>query len=671
MGIAACVVASFLSAAAAHASGGWVQLNSSGSSLNSADISSDFGLAVGGSSTIFRTEDGGKTWGSNIGAASALTTMYGVDVISTTTALISGQGGIERTTDGGDTWTMVLSDSSKFSDVSMGSSTIGVAITSGGDIYRTTDGGSAWTLVTASGHTLQDVLCYTGGNPCWAVGKNSSGDAVVLKSSTGGSTWSTTTLTTADELQSVDFVSTTTGWAVGNNATFLKTTNGGSTWSTVTSESLLGTETLTSIDMYTSAIGFVGTDDDSIIQTTDGSTWTNGTEVDAIADIYSIVAHSSSPIAVGSAGAIFRYDVTAPDAPTNFTVADNTTTDRTPSFTWTAAVDDETEIASYEVQRNSGVWTNIGNVTSYTWPTTITEGDHTFAVRALDTAGNVSSETTEDVSVDLTAPTVPVPDVTATEVGDETTYRVYAEDAETDIASCTLYVDSSYVGEMTDMGTYFSYSEAAATAGSFSAFASCIDNAGNRTTGSSTSFTVTASSSSSSSSSDTTVSSSESSEAVSEAEPGNLIKLACDAGADVNDPCKAVYYSGEDGKRHAFPNEKTYFTWYADFDDVIIVTDDYMASLTLGYNVTYHPGSRMVKFITVNTVYAVGNEGELRAIDSEDTAISIWGSTWNTQVDDISDAFFGNYTFGEDIDSTSDFDPDEVEDSVDSIDDIL
>jgi len=79
----------------------------------------------------------------------------------------------------------------------------------------------------------------------------------------------------------------------------------------------------------------------------------------------------------------------------------------------------------------------------------------------------------------------------------------------------------------------------------------------------------------------------------------------------------------------------------------------------------------MVKFVTQNTVYGVGEQGELRAIASEDVAKSIWGNAWNTLIDDISDAFFGNYRFGENIDSTSDFDPEDVKDSVSDIEEIL
>ncbi|HTM69246.1 MAG TPA: hypothetical protein VL426_08235, partial [Candidatus Binatia bacterium] len=47
--------------------------------------------------------------------------------------------------------------------------------------------------------------------------------------------------------------------------------------------------------------------------------------------------------------------------------------------------------------------------------------------------------------------------------------------------------------------------------------------------------------------------------------PGDLIKIACPAGSSASHPCRAVYYFGADAKRHAFPNDRAYFTWYADF----------------------------------------------------------------------------------------------------------
>jgi hypothetical protein len=158
-------------------------------------------------------------------------------------------------------------------------------------------------------------------------------------------------------------------------------------------------------------------------------------------------------------------------------------------------------------------------------------------------------------------------------------------------------------------------------------------------------------------------------ESASEAEPGNLVKLSCDEEADVNDPCRAVYFYATDGKRHAFPNEKVYFTWFENFDDVLEVSADFLSDLSLGGNVTYHPGTRMVKFQSVNTVYAVEAQGLLRAISSEEVAEDLYGTDWNQQIDDISDAFLSNYEFGEDIDSADDYDPDEAEHSLESLDD--
>ncbi|MBI2475244.1 hypothetical protein HYV69_02335 [Candidatus Uhrbacteria bacterium] len=141
-----------------------------------------------------------------------------------------------------------------------------------------------------------------------------------------------------------------------------------------------------------------------------------------------------------------------------------------------------------------------------------------------------------------------------------------------------------------------------------------------------------------------------------EAVAGNLIKLACQVNAQINDPCKAVYFYASDGKRHAFPNDKVFFTWFDNFDSVKEVSSSFMSSLQLGKNVTYHPGTKMVKFQTVPTVYTVSKKGELRAIASEQIATELYGSTWNKQIDDISDAFVGNYTFGLKINSTSDYD---------------
>lgn len=138
-------------------------------------------------------------------------------------------------------------------------------------------------------------------------------------------------------------------------------------------------------------------------------------------------------------------------------------------------------------------------------------------------------------------------------------------------------------------------------------------------------------------------------------ETSTLLKLPDDGDPNTQED-SAVYYVGTDGKRHAFPNSKVFFTWYDGFSDVQVTTADTLSNIPLGMNVTYKPGVRMVKFVTLPRVYAVGLHGVLRWVTSEAIATSLYGKDWNAMIDDISDAFFTNYTFGDDIISADDFD---------------
>lgn len=117
----------------------------------------------------------------------------------------------------------------------------------------------------------------------------------------------------------------------------------------------------------------------------------------------------------------------------------------------------------------------------------------------------------------------------------------------------------------------------------------------------------------------------------------------------------AVYYYGADGRRYVFPNEKTYQTWYAGFSGVKTITDSELASITIGGNVTYRPGVKMVKITTDPKVYAVSAGGVLRWITNESAAAALYGADWNKKIEDISDAFFTNYKMGNPINSQSDF----------------
>ncbi len=119
----------------------------------------------------------------------------------------------------------------------------------------------------------------------------------------------------------------------------------------------------------------------------------------------------------------------------------------------------------------------------------------------------------------------------------------------------------------------------------------------------------------------------------------------------------AVYYYGADGKRYVFPTEKTFYSWYNNFDSVKTISDTDLASLPIGGNVTYRPGVRMVKITTDPKTYAVDANGVLRHIETEEIAIALYGVDWNTKIDDIADTFFVNYTLGNPITVASQFTP--------------
>ncbi|OIN90284.1 hypothetical protein AUJ42_03315, partial [Candidatus Collierbacteria bacterium CG1_02_44_10] len=118
----------------------------------------------------------------------------------------------------------------------------------------------------------------------------------------------------------------------------------------------------------------------------------------------------------------------------------------------------------------------------------------------------------------------------------------------------------------------------------------------------------------------------------------------------------SVYYIGADRARYVFPTEKIYFSWYTDFSSVKAVTDAELASYPIGGNITYRPGVRMVKIMTDPRVYAVDAGGTLRWVETEETAAALYGSDWNTKIDDISDASFTDYALGSSITTPSEFD---------------
>lgn len=129
------------------------------------------------------------------------------------------------------------------------------------------------------------------------------------------------------------------------------------------------------------------------------------------------------------------------------------------------------------------------------------------------------------------------------------------------------------------------------------------------------------------------------------------------AGSLIRGSQPAVYYVTAEGTRLAFPNEKTYFTWYSDFKSVKFVSDAALAGYPLAGNVTYRPGTRLLKLMNGTTVYAVSHNGVLRPIQNQNAVLTTFGKGWTNFVDDLSDAFFVNYRVGLPVYSATDYSP--------------
>lgn len=122
---------------------------------------------------------------------------------------------------------------------------------------------------------------------------------------------------------------------------------------------------------------------------------------------------------------------------------------------------------------------------------------------------------------------------------------------------------------------------------------------------------------------------------------------------------EAVYWFANNGKRYVFPNDRTFYTWFSPYDFRIVnhISDMELAAISIGGNVTYRPGSRLIKIAADPRVYAVDNFNKIRMIDSETVATALYGSHWQRLVDDVPEAFFVNYDLGAPIRSPAEFHP--------------
>lgn len=117
------------------------------------------------------------------------------------------------------------------------------------------------------------------------------------------------------------------------------------------------------------------------------------------------------------------------------------------------------------------------------------------------------------------------------------------------------------------------------------------------------------------------------------------------------------FYLARDGKRYVFPDEtNTYESWKSVLPPIKTVTQDELESYSLGGNVWYRPGTRLIRIQSDARIFAVAHGGVLRAIN-EGNAEALFGKDWKTLLDTLQDHYFTNYNPGEPILSLKDYSP--------------
>jgi hypothetical protein len=109
----------------------------------------------------------------------------------------------------------------------------------------------------------------------------------------------------------------------------------------------------------------------------------------------------------------------------------------------------------------------------------------------------------------------------------------------------------------------------------------------------------------------------------------------------------AVYFVDANHVRHAFPNQKTYASWFGnDFSQIAFVAEEILGQMPLGKNVVMKAGKYLVKIPSAPAVYAVEPGGTLRHIENLTAMETIYGQNWQQKLVDLPEVFFSDYVMG-------------------------
>lgn len=339
-----------------------------GYSLSDVELrNSGKGWTVGFLGVVNKTTDGGDTWTSL--STASFNWLYSVDFIDDTdTGYVCGRSGtLQRTGNGGTNWTLLSSGTSQHLNAVYAGKFAGDSLET---IMAAGNGGTVLTSVT-SGVTIASFTVGTADFYCLFVFDDS--DAIVAgaagamyKTTDFGSNWTSMTSGTTNDIRSVHFSNSSTGYFCGSGGLISSTTDGGSTWTPQTSGV---TTTLNSISFedidYEN--GYAVGDNGVILSTTNfGATWLkeSGGSSTSLTSVYALSDYDGPGgplVSVAGGFSKFLKRISPVALPVELTSFQSEVSGNKVTLKWTTS--QEINNSGFEIQRKSNdAWKNIGFV---------------------------------------------------------------------------------------------------------------------------------------------------------------------------------------------------------------------------------------------------------------------------------------------------------------------
>jgi photosystem II stability/assembly factor-like uncharacterized protein len=284
----------------------WIQQNSGTSSdlYNVSFIDEQKGWVGGLNGILLKTTNGGETWQSgNI----SVNNIYGLVFLNENIGCaVTGKlvpyyySHVYRTTNGGNFWGVYFGPLIDDAYLDLFGKSPNVWAVGTGVIARSTNDGQTWySVFSPTDQWLYDVFFFDN-TTGWAVGGGSDSE-VILKTANGGVSWQIQRESYQyQRLQGVFFTDLQNGWTVGEWGIILRTTNGGTLWTSYTTPT---NSYLREVQFPTQSVGYIVGENGTILKYSDNSNFIqvldpNGGEVIIAGSMYYILWNSQNIIDV-------------------------------------------------------------------------------------------------------------------------------------------------------------------------------------------------------------------------------------------------------------------------------------------------------------------------------------------------------------------------------------